>query len=175
MLDLRFPTALQVMLSLALAEREGIRSLSSAQLAAGVGVNASFVRKLLVPLAQKGLVASSEGKNGGLRLNRTANTITLREIYGAVTGDKELWIPRQDVPHRCLVSSNVNSFFERLAAEATESVLALLATRTLHDSLVELENIAEASAPNRRRRIARKPELQSKMKPHIPLATTARR
>ena len=151
MLDLRFPTALQAMLSLALAQREGVSSLTSKQLADGIGVNPSFVRNLLVPLVQKGLVVASEGKNGGARLGRPAKAITLKEIYGAVTGDKGIWIPRLDVPHQCLVSSNVTSFFERLAAEATASVLSLLATRTLYDSLVEIEKTDQRSKPSRQK------------------------
>lgn len=152
MLDLRFPTALQAMLSLALAQREGVPSLTSKQLSDGIGVNPGFVRSLLVPLVQKGLVASSEGKNGGARLARPADAITLQDIYSAVTGNKEIWTPRPDVPHRCLVSSNVTGFFERLATEATESVLALLATRTLQESLEELEktNVPQAKRTKRR-------------------------
>jgi Rrf2 family transcriptional regulator, repressor of oqxAB len=142
--DLRFPTALQMMLSLALAERQNIRSLSSAQLAVGIGVDPSFVRKLLVPLVRDGLAHSLEGKNGGTRLGRPSAEITLRDIYRSVMGTKKLWIARPDVPHRCLVSSNVEPFFEALANDAEEAVLALLATRTLHQSLEELETISDS-------------------------------
>jgi Rrf2 family transcriptional regulator, repressor of oqxAB len=142
--DLRFPTALQMMLSLALAERQNIRSLSSAQLAVGIGVDPSFVRKLLVPLVRDGLAHSLEGKNGGTRLGRPSAEITLRDIYRSVMGTKKLWIARPDVPHRCLVSSNVELFFEALANDAEEAVLALLATRTLHQSLEELETISDS-------------------------------
>jgi Rrf2 family transcriptional regulator, repressor of oqxAB len=142
--DLRFPTALQMMLSLALAERQNIRSLSSAQLAVGIGVDPSFVRKLLVPLVRDGLAHSLEGKNGGTRLGRPSAEITLRDIYRSVMGTKKLWIARPDVPHRCLVSSNVEPFFEALANDAEEAVLALLATRTLHQSLEELETIYDS-------------------------------
>ena len=131
-----------MMLSLALAERQNIRSLSSAQLAAGIGVDPSFVRKLLVPLVRDGLAHSLEGKNGGTRLGRPSTEITLRDIYCAVTGTKKLWIARPDIPHRCLVSSNVERFFGALANDAEEAVLGLLATRTLHQSLEELEDIS---------------------------------
>jgi Rrf2 family transcriptional repressor of oqxAB len=142
--DLRFPTALQMMLSLALAEREGVGSLSSAQLAAGIGVNPSFVRKLLVPLVRDGLVLSLKGKNGGTRLGHRSEEITLRDIYCSVIGDTKLWIARPDVPHRCLVSSNVEHFFEALAKDAEEVVLGLLGARTLHQSLKELDKVEKA-------------------------------
>jgi len=133
-----------MMLSLALAEQQNIRSLSSAQLAEGIGVDASFVRKLLVPLVRDGLAHSLEGKNGGTHLGRPSAEITLRDIYCSVMGTKKLWIARPDVPHRCLVSSNVVRFFETLANDAEEAVLRLLATRTLHQSLEELENISDS-------------------------------
>jgi len=144
--DLRFPTALQMMLSLALAERQNIPSLSSAELAAGIGVNPSFVRKLLVPLVRDGLARSLEGKNGGTHLGRPSAEITLRDIYRSVTGTKKLWIPRPDVPHRCLVSSNVESFFEALANDAEEAVLGLLAARTLRQSLEELDSLSASAS-----------------------------
>ena len=101
----RFPTALQIMLSLALADRTS--QLSSAELAKSLGANPSFVRKLLVPLVQSKLLRSQMGKTGGVRLARPAAEITLRDIYGAVVADTKIWAPRTGIPHRCLVSSNV--------------------------------------------------------------------
>src|ERR1700737_4841888 len=68
MIDIRFPTALHLMLSLALAHAEGVAQLSSAQLANGLGANPSLVRKLLVPLANAGLVHATYGRDGGIRL-----------------------------------------------------------------------------------------------------------
>ena len=44
MTDIRFPTALQMMLSLALAEESGVQRLSSAQLGSSAGANPSLVR-----------------------------------------------------------------------------------------------------------------------------------
>lgn len=138
MIDVRFPTALQMMLSLALAQAEGVERLSSAQLAAGVDSNPTFVRRLLVPLTQAGLVRATMGRDGGVSLKADAAAITLGEIYKATMGDKRLWTGRSDIPHRCLVSSNVERFFRNLAAEADASVLLTLGKRTLSDALSEL-------------------------------------
>ncbi|OIQ98509.1 putative HTH-type transcriptional regulator YwnA [mine drainage metagenome] len=141
MIDVRFPTALQMMLSLALAQAEGVERLSSAQLAEGIDSNPTFVRRLLAPLIQAGLVRSAMGRDGGVSLSADAATITLGEIYKAVMGDKKLWTGRSDIPHRCLVSSNVERFFGNLADEVDESVLRLLGMRTLADALLELRTI----------------------------------
>src|SRR4051812_27831159 len=83
MIDVRFPTALQMMLSLALAQAEGDERLSSARLAEGVGSNPAVVRRMLAPLMQAGLVRSTMGRDGGVSLSVDATAITLAEIYKA--------------------------------------------------------------------------------------------
>jgi len=139
MIDVRFPTALQMMLSLALAQAEGVERLSSAELAEGVDSNPTFVRRLLVPLMQAGLVRSTMGRDGGVSLSVDAAAITLGEIYKATMGG--LWAGRSDIPHRCLVSCNVERFFGNLADEVDESVVRLLGRRTLADTLLELRTL----------------------------------
>lgn len=64
MLDYRFPTALQMVLSVAMAEQLGERS-TSAILAYGLEANPSFIRKLMVPsrvtvLSSQRLVATAQ-------------------------------------------------------------------------------------------------------------------
>jgi Rrf2 family transcriptional repressor of oqxAB len=145
MIDVRFPTALQMMLSLALAQAEGVDRLSSVQLAEGVDSNPTFVRRLLAPLIQAGLVRSTMGRDGGVSLSGDAAAITLGDIYKAVMGDKKLWTSRTDIPHRCLVSSNVERFFGSLADEVDESILRLLSARTLGDALLELRTLSAES------------------------------
>ena len=103
MLDYRFPTALQMVLSVAMAEQSGERS-TSAILAYGLEANPSFIRKLMVPLARDGIIVSTLGRNGSIHLGRPAEEITLRDIYLSVTEDKKLWASRPDVPARCVVS-----------------------------------------------------------------------
>ncbi|SXF85484.1 putative transcriptional regulator [Klebsiella variicola] len=77
MLDYRFPTALQMVLSVAMAEQMGERS-TSAILAYGLEANPSFIRKLMVPLTRDGIIVSTLGRNGSLHLGRPADKITLR-------------------------------------------------------------------------------------------------
>lgn len=79
MLDYRFPTALQMVLSVAMAEQMGERS-TSAILAYGLEANPSFIRKLMVPLTRDGIIVSTLGRNGSIHLGRPADKITLRDI-----------------------------------------------------------------------------------------------
>ncbi len=92
MLDYRFPTALQMVLSVAMAEQSGERS-TSAILAYGLEANPSFIRKLMVPLARDGIIVSTLGRNGSIHLGRPAEEITLRDIYLSVTEDKSCGRP----------------------------------------------------------------------------------
>lgn len=138
MADLRFPTALQLMLSLALAEREGLPSLSSTQLAQGLATNPSFVRRVLGLLTQAGLVTSSPGKGGGTRLARDAGNIDLSEVYQASAAGRKLFDMRSDVPHQCLVTRNIESLLDRLDEELNLAMREKLAGRSLAECLVEL-------------------------------------
>ncbi|HEJ6966037.1 TPA: RrF2 family transcriptional regulator [Serratia marcescens] len=135
MLDFRFPTALQMVLSVAVAEKQGMRS-TSATLAAALEANPSFIRKLMVPLTKDGIIVSTLGRNGSIHLGRPAEEITLRDIYLAVIDDKRIWASRPEVPARCLVSANACWYFKSVVNEAS---LAVLARHTVADSLAELE------------------------------------
>ena len=142
MIDMRFPTALQMVLSLAVALETGQRC-TSGELATGLGANPSLVRKLLVPLSRDGIVASSLGKNGGVHLGRPASQITLRDVYRSVVEDKKIMAPRPDVPSLCFVSANMDRFFEALAREAEDAVLGVLSRRTITDSVAEMRRLSQ--------------------------------
>ncbi|MCU3809616.1 Rrf2 family transcriptional regulator [Enterobacter hormaechei subsp. steigerwaltii] len=120
MLDYRFPTALQMVLSVAMAEQSGERS-TSAILAYGLEANPSF------------------GRNGSIHLGRPAEEITLRDIYLSVTEDKKLWASRPDVPARCVVSANACWYFKSIADEAEQASLAVLARHTVASALEEVK------------------------------------
>ncbi|HAU5564830.1 BadM/Rrf2 family transcriptional regulator [Pantoea sp. BL1] len=138
MLDYRFPTALQMVLSVAMAEQLGKRS-TSAILAYGLEANPSFIRKLMVPLTRDGIIVSTLGRTGSIHLGRPAAEITLRDIYTSVIEDKKLWASRPDVAPRCLVSANLCWYFKSIAEEAEEASLKVLETRTVADALAELK------------------------------------
>ena len=140
MIDVRFSTAVQMVLSIALAEHDGFRC-TSQTLADGLGANPSFVRTLMVPLNRDGLLLSTKGKGGGIRLGRPSDKITLRDIYCAVTEDKKLFVARPDVPPRCRISANIGDFFQIITQDAEGAVLHSLENRTVADSLKKILQI----------------------------------
>lgn len=133
MLDYRFPTALQMVLSVAMAEQLGERS-TSAILAYGLEANPSFIRKLMVPLTRDGIIVSTLGRNGSIHLGRPPEQITLRDIYLSVIEDKKLW-----ASPRCVVSANTCWYFKSIAEEAEQASLAVLAGHTVASALEELK------------------------------------
>lgn len=151
MVDVRFASALQLMLTLAYAEREGAGLLSSSLLAEGLATNPSLTRKLLAMLAAAGLVETTMGVKGGSRLARPAHTITLRDVYLAVLGHEGLFACRTDIPRRCLVTSNIEKFFTELSHELEAATLAVLAKRTLKSELERLGQLSPSCRPTRRR------------------------
>lgn len=136
MLDYRFPTALQMVLSVAMAEQMGERS-TSAILAYGLEANPSFIRKLMVPLTRDGIIVSTLGRNGSIHLGRPADKITLRDIYLSVIEDKKLWASRPDVP---AVSANACWYFKSVADEAEQASLNVLARHTVASALEAVKN-----------------------------------
>ena len=134
MIDLRFSTALQMVLSVALADKDGFRC-TSRTLAEGLNTNASFIRKLLIPLTNEGMIVAAIGKGGGIHLGRAAEQITLRELYLAAMEQKRILVAREDIPCRCRISSNINEFFPEVAAEAETAMLYALGRRNIAESL----------------------------------------
>jgi len=102
--------------------------------------------------------AVPDGKTGGVRLARPVAEITLRDIYCAVAADTKTWALRTGIPHRCLVSSNVQGYFEELIDDAQEAILSMLGQRTLLEALTELEirENAKHQVRNPNRRYAKK-------------------
>lgn len=143
MLDYRFPTALQMVLSVAMAEEQGIRA-TSALLANGIEANPSLIRKLVVPLTRSDIFVTTLGRAGAIHLARPASVISMREIYQAVTDDKKLLNSRPDVKKPCcVVSENVCWYFKALAGQAEAASMAVLEKHSIADALKKIKQVAE--------------------------------
>ena len=100
----RFSMAVHIMTALAYLDKK----VSSEKLSVSVNTNPVVVRRLLGDLNQAGLVRADRGKTGGFSLARTANEITLLDIYRAVMGKQGL-VSLHDNPENrvCAVSCKV--------------------------------------------------------------------
>jgi len=146
MMDTRFSSALQIIITVAVNENNNTRSTSNT-LASGLDAKPSLVRKLIAPLMQKNILVSSEGYQGGYRLGRPADSIYLSEIYLAVTPDKKIWGTREDIPAACFISSNMGEWSAKLCKEAEGALLGVLGERSVQDAISELVTIDGGKCP----------------------------
>lgn len=91
-----------------LAHEEG-RALTSDYIAGSVNTNPVVIRRVLRSLARAGLVRSSEGAGGGTTLARSAERISLVEVFQAVEHGGLFGVPRKDPNPLCPVGRCVQS------------------------------------------------------------------
>ena len=140
MIDLRFPTALQMVLSVALGERDHFR-VTSQSLADGLGANPALIRRLMGPLGRDRILNGFVGKGGGIKLGRPAEEITLSEIYQSALGGKPALTPRPDVPARCRISANFGDLFAEISLDVEGAILEKLGQRTVAQTLDRILDI----------------------------------
>ncbi len=76
--------------SLFLAARDAKGYISIRQMGEKLDISPHFLTKILQQLTEDGLLESYKGPNGGVRLTRSGDEITIMEIVKAIDGDKLL-------------------------------------------------------------------------------------
>ena len=134
MVDTRFSVSLQIMVTLAAHESDGL--CNSQDLAKVLKTNPTFVRKLTARLVEGGLIASFRGKNGGIRLARTPKEIGLDEIYCVSMSEQPLLkTANKPVTKACKVSCAMNRIFCDVSSGIENATKSYLAKRNLSDIL----------------------------------------
>ncbi len=118
-----FPVAVQALV--VLAETDG--ACSSSAMAQDLKAHAVFLRRVLARLVRANLVRAREGRDGGYRLARPADHITLAEIYQAVT----VTDPSEDTQNFSGVNAQVQTVLDEIGAEAEQRLLQVLGQYTL--------------------------------------------
>ena len=90
----------------AAARHCGHIQVNAGQLAVETGLPAPTVQKLVSRLTAAGLLRSSRGVGGGLKLARPAAAITLADIVEAVEGPIALTACVEDGKHDCAMEGN---------------------------------------------------------------------
>jgi len=87
---------------LRLAQQGDGQAVSTTVLAQDMEIPYRFLRRILLKLGERGLVHSTRGKQGGLRLARPAGAVTLLDVVGAMDPDAiTLNICLGDAAHAC--------------------------------------------------------------------------
>jgi Rrf2 family iron-sulfur cluster assembly transcriptional regulator len=99
----------------AIAAHKGPGFADGRRVATAHGLPAQFVSKLLRLLVKAGLLQSLRGPNGGYRLAKTANRISLLEILEAVDGVIGSAVPAAGDQGAGSVDARLQSVFDRAA------------------------------------------------------------
>jgi len=118
-----FPVAVQALV--VIAGTEGL--CSSHTMAQDLNAHAVFVRRVLAQLARANIVQAREGRDGGYRLARSAENITLAEIYRAVKQGE----PQLETACSSSVNDRVQFVLDEVGTEAEQLLLASLGQHTL--------------------------------------------
>lgn len=121
---------------LTLLSKRSDEFLSSEQIAESLNMNPVLVRKQISILKQYGVVESREGKNGGSRLSKAPEGITLDEIFRMSFESISLGYSKNKPNPRCPVGRKINKNLSSLYDDLNHKV-----TRQLQD--VSLLNFAD--------------------------------
>lgn len=109
---------------------------TSADIAEHAGTNPVFVRRVLGPLRDAGLLTSEKGHAGGWLLARAPEEITLADVYLAL--DESL-VASADDTH--VPECSVENALHRRVADVLEDVEKSLISRLRETSIVEVRGI----------------------------------
>ncbi|ASW74646.1 Rrf2 family transcriptional regulator [Chryseobacterium piperi] len=126
----RFATAVHIMTLLAESPQEW---LTSEWMAGSININPVVVRKEIGVLRAAGLVISRQGKEGGSQLSRSAQSISISEIYSAVKNTEVLGKKNQNPNPACTVGKEINNHLNTLFNETEELVIQFLGDKTLQE------------------------------------------
>ena len=128
MSNTRFSTALHVLTLLAKNQEDWV---SSDFIAGSICINPVMVRRELSSLNEAGLIYSRKGKDGGSKLSKKPEEISLGEVYLAVKNSEILGKKNKDTNSNCPVGSRINRKLEELSLEADSLLRQYLDKKSL--------------------------------------------
>ena len=132
--DRSFSTAIHILAMLAYRHPD---QLSSETMAIGLRTNPGLVRRTLLKLSAKGLIATSKGKGGGSQLAKPPSKISLEDIYLAVkegpifgSFDKE---PFELCKVSCSMGSVLANIYDELEQDMMVKMRKIKLTKVISD------------------------------------------
>lgn len=115
---------------------ESEKSLTSEEIAASVGTNASYIRKIIGLLKKKDIVESRRGISG-FKLKVKAEKLTLLQIYQAVneTETPRIFDIHQNPGDECIVGRHIKPVLTDMFSEIEDTFSRALAEKTLADCI----------------------------------------
>jgi Rrf2 family protein len=125
----QFSIAVHVLAAIAHYER----AFTSAILAGSVNANPVFVKRILVKLSKAKLAKTTVGKSGGYDLARSPKSISLLDIYAAVSPPNAFAIHAYPKSKGCVVSCNIKEVMSDVLVGTQKAVDRDLRRTTLAD------------------------------------------
>lgn len=133
----RLTIAVHALTWLALAHRRGYERLTSEEVAASVNANAVILRVSLGRLREAGLVEVTRGTGAGWRLARSADGISLADVYDAVQPGPLFSLHHTEPNQQCPVGRGIQPILHDVYASAESAVRKALGAKSVADVLQE--------------------------------------
>lgn len=131
----RFRTAMHALAVIAYIDAQ---QATSDQIAASVATDATVVRRLLSALREAGLVQAVEGRAGGYALGRSAQRISLLDVYRAVGPDTLFPLPERRPNPDCPVGAHIHAALDGPLDAAHAALEQRLAATSLADVMARI-------------------------------------
>jgi len=115
-------------------------SFTSAVLAGSVNANPVFVKRILVKLSKAKLVKTTVGKSGGYDLARSPKSISLLDIYSAVSAPSAFAVHAYAKSKGCVVSCNIKEVMGEVLIGTQKAVESDLKQSTLADVVSKIRS-----------------------------------
>ncbi len=133
-MDTRFSVAVHSLILIA----ESDVLLTSEQIAASVGTNPSYIRKVCTLLKQAGILLAHRGVRG-FALNVDKTSLSLLEIYEAVTKEKlSLFDLHQNPNDQCIVGRHIKPVLGKMFQDLENELYHKMKEKTLDDCINEV-------------------------------------
>lgn len=145
-MDTRFSAMIHTLILISESERP----LTSEQLAASVGTNASYIRRITGLLKKRGILESHRGISGFV-LKLPAEKLTLLQIYRAAYDKEavEIFDLHQNPNDQCVVGRHIKPALTKLFADMEEALARALDGKTLADCIMGVRRQAEGPETGR--------------------------
>jgi Rrf2 family protein len=119
--------------------------LKSEQVAESVNTNPVVIRRMLLELADAGLVVSQTGSLGGSRLANDPAETTLLDVYRALEHGGVFSLHRQPPSRDCPVGVNIETVLGEVLLEVDSAVEQVLGSITINDVVQRLRPCGAAT------------------------------
>ncbi|MBP2296272.1 Rrf2 family transcriptional regulator [Azospirillum rugosum] len=140
----RLTVATHILAWMALVARKSPAPMTSDRIARSVNTNPVVIRRILGLLAKAGLVESYRGANAGWRLSRSADAITLLDVFDALEEGTTFALHPSTPSQNCPVGRGIRPALGAVYGSIDEALRKSLAATSIEDVL---RNTLESGQP----------------------------